>query len=72
MAEPITRKIMDKKSYYSFKKFEREKVRLKKKKEKQERKQEAKERKTALKEEDIDPDIAHIEPGPQLTEEPEE
>jgi hypothetical protein len=65
---------MAKKSYYSFKKFEREKIRMKKKKEKQDRKQEAKERKAALKAEgeDIDPDIAHIEPGPQPMEEPEE
>jgi len=65
---------MAKKSYYSFKKFEREKIRNKKKQEKLERKQEAKDRKTAMMEagEDIDPDIADILPGPQPCEESEE
>ena len=65
---------MAKKSYYSFKKFEREKVRNKKKQEKLDRKQDAKDRKTALMEsgEEIDPDIADIIPGPQSPEESEE
>ncbi|MBT8489675.1 MAG: hypothetical protein KJN62_01365 [Deltaproteobacteria bacterium] len=65
---------MAKKSYYSFKKFEREKVRNKKKQEKLDRKQEAKDRKASLMEggEEIDPDIADIIPGPQPVEEPEE
>jgi len=65
---------MAKKSYYSFKKFEREKVRNKKKQEKLERKQESKDRKTALMEsgENIDPDIADIVPGPQPPENSEE
>lgn len=64
---------MAKKSYYSFKKFEREKVRNKKKQEKLDRKQEAKDRKTAMMEtgEEIDPDIADIIPGPQSVEETE-
>jgi len=58
---------MAKKSYYSFKKSEREKIRSKKKQEKLERKQEAKERKTAMMEagKETDPDIADIVPGPQ-------
>jgi hypothetical protein len=58
---------MAKKTYYSFKKSEREKIRNKKKQEKLERKQEAKERKTAMMEagEETDPDIADIIPGPQ-------
>ena len=65
---------MAKKSYYSFKKSEREKIRNKKKQEKLERKQEAKDRKTAMTEagEETDPDIADIIPGPQPTEESEE
>ena len=58
---------MAKKSNYSFQKFEREKIRQKKKQEKLDRKQEAKDRKAALKEEfgDVDLDIAGISPGPQ-------
>ena len=65
---------MAKKSYYSFKKFEREKVRNKKKQEKLDRKQESKDRKTALLEagQDVDPDIADIVPGPQSPQESEE
>ncbi len=62
---------MARKSHYSFQKFEREKIRQKKKQEKQARKQEAKERKASLTEEGVtvDPDIADIVPGPQETEE---
>ncbi len=65
---------MARKTNYSFQKSEREKIRQKKKKEKLDRKQEAKDRKTALNEEgeEIDPDIAGIEPGPQAAIKPEE
>ncbi len=65
---------MARKTNYSFQKSEREKIRQKKKKEKLDRKQEAKDRKSALNEggEEIDPDIAGIQPGPQTDVEPEE
>ncbi len=65
---------MAKKTNYSFQKNEREKLRQKKKQEKQGRKQDAKDRKAAIKEsgEDIDPDIAHLDPGPQTRNESEE
>ncbi len=64
-------KNMARKSNYSFQKFEREKVRQKKKQEKQDRKQEAKDRKAAVKEMygDVDPDIVGIAPGPQPAQE---
>lgn len=65
---------MAKKTNYSFQKSEREKIRQKKKKEKLDKKQDAKDRKIALNEEgeEIDPDLAGIEPGPQADTKPEE
>lgn len=68
------KKQMARKTNYSFQKFEREKVRQKKKKEKQDRRQEAKDRKTALSTAGagIDPDIAGLEPGPQPSTRPED
>jgi hypothetical protein len=56
---------MAKKSFYSYQKSQREKLRQHKKQEKLARRQEAKDQKTALAEQGIDSDIADIVPGPQ-------
>ena len=62
---------MANKSHHTFKKNEREKTKQKKKVEKLSRKLEAKKTKedSLPTEEGVDPDIAHIVPGPQPREE---